>query len=647
VAVPLVRRGHVGAVCTVALCVIAFAPQPARGLDARAVESFVDAAMTKSLAQTFAPGVVVTIVEGDHLILAKGYGYSNIETKAPIDPDRTLFRIASITKVITTAAALRLADQGKLDLDADVNRYLTRVKVPGNFPEPVTARRLMTHRGGFDTALLYLGFPDEKSAQQTPEEMQWDIHRVRPVTALPLYDTMGFGLLGLVIADRLGTSYRDAIQQEIFLPLGMRQSVVGLPPDRVGDAAHAHMRNDRWQAVLIPQQLASTSIQGGGDISTTAADMGKFMSALLTPGELLQPQTLTQMTNVDTFRFHPRIPGLGLTLWQYFYDGHPAAGHRGEVYGFISRMALFRDQDIGVFISVDSTNQYWPQARLSWILSHLSPPAPPAGARTLDPDHLIDHFLDRFADRFLPPPPPQPAVVPALASEPKVKDLAGVYFRRDASRLLMIKIIATLGGMPLIPLPNEQFEAAGCRPFVRKGPLYYQCTPKGGESIDLGFRIENGNRVYVGNEPVNALERQPWWLTAPFAAWPVPVFALLDLSAFLGLIGTSDPRRRGILKLTGVGAALFLLALLLELQFGYDLGHTPLHIVAVFWRLLFPLAAALLLAGAALSGPVLLRRSPERGTLPLGGASYHSMLALGSLGLVWFIVIWGLMWPFR
>lgn len=623
-------------------------PRPGAPLSAAAVESFVDAVMAESMARTYAPGAVVTVVEGDRLILAKGYGVANVATRAPIDPARTLFRIASISKLFTTAAALRLEEQGRLDLDADVNRYLTRVKVPATFPEPVTARRLMTHHGGFETAVLYMDFPDERAAAQTPEQMGWDISRTRPVSALPIYDNMGFGVLGLVVADIMGTSYAEAVRRQIFDPLGMDQSVSGLPEARVADAAHAHVRNAQWQAELIPHNVMPTSAQGGGDISSTAVDMGRFLSAMLVPGKLLQPAALARMTDFDTWRFHPRIPGLGLGMWQYFYHGHAAEGHRGEVNGFISRVAWFRDHNIGIFVSVDSTVQRWPQPRLSDVLVHLSSPQPPAGARTLDPDQLIDGLLERFADHFLPAPPPPRDPGPMPVDELTVEQLAGVYFRVDASAHLMARLLAAMSAPRMEPLPGGRFAIANmCRPFVRKGPLYYECGAPGREPLAVGFRVENGNRIFAGIGPVGAQERQPWWLTAPFAVWPIPILSLLCLSALLVRPFACRPARRRVLILAGLGAAVFVLSLLLELQFAYDLGHTALHGLPLLWRVFFPVAAALLLGSVALT-PRVLRSSPETAA-PLAAIRtvYHLALLLASLGLVWLIWVWGLAWPFH
>lgn len=617
-------------------------------LDPAVVEAFVDAAMHQALSETWAPGLVVTIVQGETLILAKGYGVADIETRAPIDPEHSLFRIASITKLFTTVAALRLLEQGKLDLDRDINDYLTRVEMPEAFGQPITTRQLLTHRGGFDTAVGYMDFPDEQAARQTPEQMTWDIRRVRPAAALPIYDNMGFGVLGLVLADILDTSYDEAIRELVFTPIGMTQSVAGLPEDRLADAVQSHQRNAQWHAERIPQNIMPTSAQGGGDISSTAADMGKFLSSLLVPGKLLAPATLSAMTDFNAWRFHPRIPGLGLGMWQYFYDGHEAEGHRGEINGFISRLAVFREADIGVFVSVNSTVQSWPQPRLSYALSHLAPPQPPPqGAPTLDPDTLIDGFLVQFAGHFLSAPAAIPQADPLAAGEKTTHELAGVYFRLDASSHLMARILATLEGQKISALSDGQLALWGC-PFQRLAPMYYQCRAPNGDTVSLGFRVMEGDRIFASVQPVGALERQPPWRQAPLALWPIPVVLLLGLSAFALLPKATSASAKQVLKLAGSAAALTLIALLLELEFAYDLAHSALHSLPVVWRVLFPIAAVLALISVLLTFALpVLRTAPFAASSKRALLSIHFVvLALGNLGLVWLIFLWDLQWPF-
>jgi hypothetical protein len=100
-----------------------------------------------------------------------------------------------------------------------------------------------------------------------------------------------------------------------------------------------------------------------------------------------------------------------------------------------------------------------------------------------------------------------------------------------------------------------------------------------------------------------------------------------------------------VLTLVALGSSAFILALLLELQFAYDLAHSPLHALPLLWRVLFPVSSVLLLVAAALTLPAL-RAAPAAGTLSTAlRAGYDVLLAMGGLGIVWLTWIWGLTWP--
>jgi hypothetical protein len=153
----------------------------------------------------------------------------------------------------------------------------------------------------------------------------------------------------------------------------------------------------------------------------------------------------------------------------------------------------------------------------------------------------------------------------------------------------------------------------------------------------IGLRVEPGERIFAGIGPVDAQERQPWWRTAPFAVWPVPFLVLLGLSALFARRSEFTPAGRRILALAGFGSLLFLAALLLELQFSYDLSHSALHRLPLLWRLFFVVSASMLLASALLT---LLVRGIFSGR-QTGRTAYRVGLAFGSLGLVWVIGMWG------
>lgn len=118
--------------------------------DTAGLTSYVDGIMEKDMNRLQIPGAVISIVKDGKIILAKGYGSSNLEEAAPVNPTTSMFRIASTTKLFTWTAVMQMVEQGKIDLDTDINTYLKSVKIPVTYPEPITMRHLMTHTAGFE-----------------------------------------------------------------------------------------------------------------------------------------------------------------------------------------------------------------------------------------------------------------------------------------------------------------------------------------------------------------------------------------------------------------------------------------------------------------------------------------------------------------
>jgi CubicO group peptidase (beta-lactamase class C family) len=116
------------------------------------LEAFLDALIPAQLQSRDMAGAVISVVKDGQVFLAKGYGYADFAAKKPVIADRTLFRPGSISKVFTATAVMQLVEQGKLDLDRDVNDYLD-FTIPRTYPEPVTLRRILTHTAGFEETL--------------------------------------------------------------------------------------------------------------------------------------------------------------------------------------------------------------------------------------------------------------------------------------------------------------------------------------------------------------------------------------------------------------------------------------------------------------------------------------------------------------
>jgi len=114
------------------------------------MEAFVDGVIAAQLESLHIPGAAVAVVADGKVYFAKGYGYADLEKHRKVDPETTMFRIASVTKLFTWTAVMQLVEQGKLDLKVDVNAYLKAFKIPATFPEPITLTHLLTHTAGFE-----------------------------------------------------------------------------------------------------------------------------------------------------------------------------------------------------------------------------------------------------------------------------------------------------------------------------------------------------------------------------------------------------------------------------------------------------------------------------------------------------------------
>ncbi|MEO8881228.1 MAG: serine hydrolase domain-containing protein, partial [Gemmatimonadaceae bacterium] len=130
------------------------APASAALNDTVALGSFLDGAFKQYVEVDHVQAAVVAVVKDGRVLYARGYGYADASKKTPVDPATSLFRIGSTSKLFTWTALMQLVQQGKVDLDADVNKYIKQFQIPAAFGQPVTVRSLMTHSSGFEDGAL-------------------------------------------------------------------------------------------------------------------------------------------------------------------------------------------------------------------------------------------------------------------------------------------------------------------------------------------------------------------------------------------------------------------------------------------------------------------------------------------------------------
>src|SRR5215211_421034 len=127
------------------------APSQQQGpTDPAEMKAFLDEELGREMEKYHIAGAAVSVVKDGELFFAKGYGYADLENKIPVDPEQTIFRIGSVGKLFTWTAVMQLVEQGKLDLDEDINDYLD-FRIPDTYPQPITLKHLLTHTAGFET----------------------------------------------------------------------------------------------------------------------------------------------------------------------------------------------------------------------------------------------------------------------------------------------------------------------------------------------------------------------------------------------------------------------------------------------------------------------------------------------------------------
>jgi len=258
------------------------------------LEAFLDALLPAQLQSRDIAGAVVAVVKDGQVVLAKGYGYADFATKKPVSADQTLFRPGSISKVFTATAVLQLVEQGKLDLDRDVNDYLD-FAIPKTFAEPVTLRRLLTHTAGFEEALKNLFVPSAREMRPLREYLIAGMpERIFRPGTVPSYSNYGLALAGYIVERTSGEPFEKYIAAHILAPLRMEHSSFAQP---LPAALEPFMSQGYNAATQGAKNFEFIPAAPAGALSTTAADMTRFMFAFLADGTLegatiLKPETV-------------------------------------------------------------------------------------------------------------------------------------------------------------------------------------------------------------------------------------------------------------------------------------------------------------------------------------------------------------------
>ncbi len=435
----------------------------AREMTRADVEEFFDLLIKDQLAREDIAGATIGIVKDGQILFTKGYGYADVEKGIPVTADASLFRIGSISKLITWTAAMQLVEQKKLSLDEDVNAYLD-FKIPPAFGKPITLRHLMTHSAGFEDTWHDLGVADPE--QLTPLETYVKTRiprRIYPPGEVSAYSNYGATLTGYLVQRISGKAFEEYANENIFRPLGMSRTTFAQPPP----ADLAPLVSKGYGLASGPAgRFEYMTLFPAGSVSASADDMSKFMIAHLQDGQLngariLSPETARLMHSRMVI-FDDRLNSWAYGFYEESTNGHRIIGHGGDLQRFHSDLHLILDANTGFFVSYNSKGN---------------------GDLGLDRQRLLQMFMDRYF--------PAASADPNLASKSGEQaptsdpDVAGVYMASRRWESSVLKLTA------LFPAPNGQvevtvdpdnivhidsFEDAAGQPlkFRRIGSLFYE-----------------------------------------------------------------------------------------------------------------------------------------------------------------------------
>lgn len=357
-------------------------------LDPMRLEAFLDGWMADAMSRGHVPGASVSIVQNGQVILKKGYGFADLNPRRPVDPDRTLFRIGSISKTFTWILLLKEVEAGRIRLDRPINLYLPeKVRLPGKSRD-VKVANLLDHSAGFEDRALGQLFENE-ARRVRPLDLYLRQERpnlVRREGAVASHSNYGAALAGQAVAFVGGRAFERSVEDEITRPLGMthttfreaREARRGLPA-AMPQALRADLaRGYGWRAAgFMPndyEYIGQTA--PAGSASSTAGDMSRYMLMLLGDGHW-NGVTVFGPQAARAFRSPLRREPIGINGWAHGFmtfdlpGGHKGYGHLGSTIAFHSNMTVVPDLGLGVFVTTNGeTGNVLAQALPEVLLRH-------------------------------------------------------------------------------------------------------------------------------------------------------------------------------------------------------------------------------------------------------------------------------------
>ncbi|MEM7473773.1 MAG: serine hydrolase [Planctomycetota bacterium] len=325
-----------------------------------------DDVASSMLKEQHLPGLALVVVQDGKTILKRGFGLANIEKQTKVDPNKSLFRIGSVSKALTFLALTRLLDQGKLKRSDKIDPFVANVLNPCGFSSEITINHLLTHTAGFDQVGTGRHVYDhhltlaERKAKRVGLDIflkSGNLRRVTDAGEMFRYDTYGVTLAGSIIEQVTGLSYAEAMQQELFEPLGMHNSFVEVDG---ANLKHLALGYGWQQGQYQPRPYEVYVTTPASSIDMTPNDMGLLLEAITRDGSNDAGRLLTtSMMNrvlAPHFRAAPEFHG----ITHGFFESHTSLesntqvhlrsiGHGGSMDGYRCALTIVPERKLGIF----------------------------------------------------------------------------------------------------------------------------------------------------------------------------------------------------------------------------------------------------------------------------------------------------------
>lgn len=536
-------------VSMIAISIFGFFPQSASGSANRLdnptkFSAFLDPFIEQKLREKKIPGAGFVMVKDGKVFYAKGYGYADLEKKKVVDVEKTQFRVASISKLVTTTAVMQLVERGLVDLHTDINQYLKKIQVP-HFPNhPITLHHLLTHTSGLDDSRVNIKV---KEATEALPPGQIDQRFIHPPVRLPgqlvSYSNIGIELIGNIISDVTEKPFSQYVAEHLFTPLNMKHSSFNQPT--ITDSLARGYRVMEGKNVAQPISY----FHGGafGSLRSTPLDLASFMIAHLEGGQvagkrILQEKTIEQIHQQQVISGQPSEDG----AYGFFTEqknGRRAIFHEGKIAEATSILYLIPEEKIGFFLVYNHN-----------FLNETGRP-------------LIHEVKNAIMDRYFPNMEQVYALAEPLASFilPDPKKYVGIYRSTLSSEHTMEKIASLFFQVRLQANENGVLESKG---IFKQFPVFLPTQENQFEmartKLNVTFQENSKGEVssfYIEGDTVS-YERIPWYLsdyfhfalvllflvTAIITLWGIPIYlwkrwrnpTAYRFSLYTGLSGLSQ-----------------------------------------------------------------------------------------------------------